>query len=192
MGRIKIKKLAIRNPQSVVHTGFTLMELLVVIAIIGLLAGMILPALGRAKIRARRAKAISELKVVELALLDYYTDYSAFPTNFNKTPPENAIYKLAEAEYLDTPPLKDAFDSSMVYRYYGCTDTAASGVGTADRADSCIIFSVGVNKSVDSATNFQNAHGDAYPGWPTDMDAMPTSDNIYLVVPMSDIRYKDK
>jgi prepilin-type N-terminal cleavage/methylation domain-containing protein len=61
--------------------GFTLIELLVVISIIGILVGLLLPAVNSAREAGRRTQCVNNMRQLGLGLVNFSTSKNSFPNS---------------------------------------------------------------------------------------------------------------
>ncbi len=108
--------------------GFTLIELLVVIAIIGILVGLLLPAVQAAREAARRMTCANNLKQIGLAIHNYENSLRSFPVgSFGCC---WGSWMVAILPYIEMKPLYDQYDHNGKwdnpdgsYRYSGSKNT---------------------------------------------------------------------
>ena len=76
---------------------FTLIELLVVISIISILAALLLPALGKARKRAKLIQCMSNLKQIGISFASYMVDYNdVFPEAAQKPTVSPSLPRIAD------------------------------------------------------------------------------------------------
>jgi len=100
--------------------GFTLVELLVVIAIIGVLVGLLLPAVQSAREAARRIQCTNQVKNLSLAMHNHHDAQGKFPYGFNRM---EALWSAPVLPYIEETALYD----TLIWQESGMGNWNANG-----------------------------------------------------------------
>ncbi len=96
--------------------GFTLIELLVVIAIIGMLSSVVLASLNGARVKARDARRLADLKQIQVALELYYSTVGTYPSGPTTRATDDLTTPLTPT-YISTLPKDPLYTGDSGYRY---------------------------------------------------------------------------
>ncbi len=134
--------------------GFTLIELLVVISIIAVLAGLLLPVLSSAKIKARIAQTRKEMNDIKGSITVYRSDYSRMPNSTGTPSAQNSS---------SSAPTGNASAQDFIYGTYGVPSYSGNTVTNRlpngyEANNSEVMLILTATEQFPSSTNTVNAN----------------------------------
>lgn len=93
--------------------GFTTVELILVIAIIGVIAGMLLPAIQEVREQERRTRCMSNVRQLSIAALRYESSHMSFPSGVIDN--DDDLSDALRVGWIDMLPF---FDQATIYERY--------------------------------------------------------------------------
>jgi prepilin-type N-terminal cleavage/methylation domain-containing protein len=123
----------IKHQTSNIKSGFTLVELLVVLAILGVLVGLLLPAIQATREASRRTQCQNNLRQIGVALQLYHNQALAFPTgcvewrNFGNTTDRQLAWSVYLLPFIEHQTLFNQLDLTKSF------DDPANAVGASVR-----------------------------------------------------------
>ena len=120
------------------NKGFTLIELLVVIAIIGILAGILLPVLSRARESARKTQCMSNVKQIGMGLIMYANENSeTFPSSTASNPAMASLNLLYDTYISDNKVFNCTSDTTVTAATNAGMSVSTSGGTEAFTSTQC-------------------------------------------------------
>ena len=152
------------------NKGFTLVELLVVIAIIGILIGMLLPAVQAVREQARRVSCLNKIRNIALACVSYESSNQQFPAAVSN---RDESYLVRILPMLEQNSLYDTFRADNSPANLTALDTLSG-----NQIDTFICDST---SSVEAtASNMQNEFTSHYAGSAGPV-TLPDTSGVYTV-----------